>query len=150
MTDIPIGVGFLEWTIEAAQDATPIEVAADYHVVTDTWTAMTGRGPQWLSGVVSFTFADDGPGPGTISVTTPPHPDYPVPSDHQYVVGHGIYEAGGGDQTLLSVWVATNGFFFFREGGVPSTEDFGANFTVGSGDFMSFCFRFPITEPGPA
>lgn len=149
MPSLPIGIGPVSWSIEAAQDVTLVAADADYHVVTDSRDAQSAGGPQWLSGEINLTFSEAGPGVGQITVNAPPHPDYPATSDHQYVVGHGMYLHVGGDQIAVSVWIATDGAFFFRESGVAAGTDYGAGFAIADGDQLSFSFRFPITEAGP-
>lgn len=152
MTDLPIGIGFVDWVVEITQNATPVAFSIDgYHVVTDTWTAMTGGGPQWLSGVITVEFGEAGPGTGEIDVFAPPNPDYPAGVDWPYVCGHASYRSPSNDlQTELGVWIGTNGRFYFTESGVSAGERFGAQFTIATGDVLSFCFRYPIGNAPPA
>lgn len=147
MTNVPFGVGPMEWLIEATQDETV--VATDiigYHVVSDTWAAMggkTGVAPMWISGEVSLTFDEAGPGNGEINISAPPYPETRCPSDYQFPVGTGWY-----NNTFLGVWIATNGFFYFRADG--DATRFGDGFTIAENDALAFHFRYAVANPPPA
>lgn len=139
-----VGQGPVLWTPQGQQDGLFVDVTflndeQDYYAVVDPFVSTGGFAPGWCSGVCQFFFDAAGSGPGPISVTAP------TTNGQGVSCGSGHYRRLGGAQTTLAVQIS-NGLFFFRHDN-GTAEQFGEAFTVADGDYLGFCFRYPITAP---